>query len=198
MLQEVEIYLKGWKDRVMNMVARGFVKAVTRVEAGYLQKLQVKLLNGETIEHEQMQEYGFCSVPLPGCQNAVIFVNGSRANGIVIATDDSRYRIVLAEGEVAIYGKDGQYVKMKDGNEVEVSADKVTIASDSADVAISSSSANVTVEGAIVTVKGTTKVIVESPLTFLGGELGALKVARDTDTVVGSQVVASSLKVFAQ
>jgi phage gp45-like len=50
-----------------------------------------------------MQHYGFSSRPHPGCDFAVIALDQHPAKSVLIASNDQRYRIALAEGESAVH-----------------------------------------------------------------------------------------------
>ncbi|CAI3953339.1 Mu-like prophage protein gp45 (gp45) (PDB:3VTN) [Commensalibacter communis] len=80
-----------------------------------------------------MQHYGFASSPLPGADGIAIFQSGDRNKGVVIATNDQRYRIKsLNSGEVAIYDKSGSFITLKQDGSIEISPKnkKMTINSD--------------------------------------------------------------------
>lgn len=65
---------------------------------------------------ERIQDYGFGSRPLPGSEAALIWLNGKRDVALVISVADRRYRMVLEEGDVALYDHRGQKVHLhKDG-----------------------------------------------------------------------------------
>lgn len=65
---------------------------------------------------ERIQDYGFGSRPLPGSEAAVLWLNGKRDVALVIGVADRRYRLVLEEGDVALYDHRGQNVHLhKDG-----------------------------------------------------------------------------------
>ncbi|MFA6971625.1 MAG: phage baseplate assembly protein V [Gallionella sp.] len=76
------------------------------------QRMQLSLLDGEVMDGvERFQEYGFSSVPLPGCQAVMVCIGGSRSHGIVAATEDGRHRVKgLLPGETVIYDDLGQKV----------------------------------------------------------------------------------------
>ena len=124
-------------DRAALSIARAILRVVD--DTMPIQAVQADLLSGETRDRvERMQEYGFTSVPLPGCRGIALFVGGDRSHGAVIATEDNRYRKKgLGAGEVAIYTDEGDSIYLKRGriiqitaaNGVVVNAPTVTVAS---------------------------------------------------------------------
>lgn len=109
-------------DRVALSVARAILKIVD--DSLPIQAVQVDLLSGETRDRvERMQEYGFTSVPLPGCRGISLFIGGDRSSGSIIATEDYRYRKKgLKAGEVAIYTDEGDCIHLKRGRVIEITA----------------------------------------------------------------------------
>ena len=105
LLDQFNRLLAPLRQRVLSMVARAVVRAVEEDEG--LRRLTVGALAGEEIAGvEQMQEYGFASQPLRGCEAVVLFAGGDRNHGYIINTDDPRFRpLGLAPGEVAVYGQ---------------------------------------------------------------------------------------------
>lgn len=99
-------------------------RAVIRLidDTGGIQKIQAGLMANETRSGiERFQEYGFTSVPHEGAEAAVMFIGGMRDHGIIIATEDRRYRIKAMEGgEVALYTDEGDKIHLKRGNKIDV------------------------------------------------------------------------------
>ena len=62
----------------------------------------------ETItDREIFQHYGFTSIPQPGAEGILV----NEGNHIVlIASDDRRYRLAVAQGAVALYTDEGDYI----------------------------------------------------------------------------------------
>lgn len=114
MTAELSIAEKLWR-RVQLVVGRGRIK--TGNDAGLVQMQQVQLGAAEIRDNTpRVSEYGFTSMPLPGCHGIVIFVGGDRSNGVMIATNDQNHRLKnLQPGEVAIYDDQGQSVYLKRG-----------------------------------------------------------------------------------
>ena len=81
---------------------------------------------------EYFQHYGFTSRPLEGAQGVALIKDGQV---FMIASDDSRYRISLENGEVALYTDEGDCIHFKRDNiihveskgTVEVEAPAVTV-----------------------------------------------------------------------
>lgn len=74
-------------------------------------------------------QYGFASRPFPGADAVVIFLNGDRSKGVVVAVGDQRYRFRnLVEGEVAISDDLGQAVHLtRSGIVVDGAGNPITI-----------------------------------------------------------------------
>ncbi len=121
-----------------------------------LQELQVTILNDDVDDSiERFQEYGFTSRPKPGAEAIILCVGGSRAHAIAVAVDDRRYRLKsLAEGEVALYTDEGDYIHFKRGRVIEVMA-----------------GAKVKITAPEVEVIASTKVTLDTPLAHVTGAL---------------------------
>ena len=116
------------RRRIALLVGRAIVTLIDDTTG--LQQAQVSLLAGEIRDKiDRMQQYGFTSVPLPGAQGAAVFIGGDREHGVLICTDDARYRLKnMASGEVAIYTDQGDKIHFKRGGTIEiVASSKVTI-----------------------------------------------------------------------
>jgi phage gp45-like len=98
---------------VSNMASRASV--VLANSAGKLQRLQVRILNGETKSNlDHAEPYGFTSCPHPGAEAVLLFMGGDRSHGIAIVVGDRRYRLqALEAGEVAVYDDLQQMVALK-------------------------------------------------------------------------------------
>jgi phage baseplate assembly protein V len=171
-------------NRVRMMIGRAIIGLVN--DATKAQEVQIELLDEEIQDDaERYGNYGFTSVPHAGAEAVVVCVGGLRSHGIVIATEDRRYRLTgLADGEVAIYDDLGQKVHLgRDGIYIETDQ-KVTVNADS--VEVNAETVAVTAESVTVT----------SDTINLGGSGGA-KVARIGDSVVAGKITTGSDKVKA-
>jgi phage baseplate assembly protein V len=164
-------------NRVRMMIGRAIIGLVN--DAAKAQEVQIELLDEEIQDGaERYSNYGFTSVPHAGAEAVVVCIGGLRSHGIVIATEDRRYRLTgLADGEVAIYDDLGQKVHLaRDGIRIETDQ-KVTVNADSVEVTAES-------------------VVVNSDNINLGGTGGA-QVARVGDSVANGVITSGSNKVKA-
>ena len=132
---------------------------LTRIDdAAGVQGVQVSLLEGEMRDKvTRFQQFGFTSHPPAGCAGVFIALGGDRDHGVIVATDDRRYRVKgLEAGETAVYTHDGTIVHLKKDGEIEMTpARRVTITAPDVEM-----SGNLLVKGNIVT---------EMNLTAIGG-----------------------------
>lgn len=110
------------KNSILNLLARAVVTLVD--DTTQLQVVQVAALEGEVRDAcERFQQFGFTGRPLPGAEAVLVFPAGDRANGIVLAIDDRRYRKRnLAAGEAAVYNSGGSYILLKVSGAIEANA----------------------------------------------------------------------------
>lgn len=103
MIEALNKLTESMRAKVQLMVGRAILRAAS--DAASLQTVQASLMADEVLDDvERVQQYGFTSVPLPGAEAVLVFVGGNRDHGLVIATDDRRFRLKgLPGGEVAIY-----------------------------------------------------------------------------------------------
>lgn len=105
---------------------------------------------------EVIRHYGFTSQPHPGAEAVYVSVAGIRSHGLIIATEDRRYRLSgLAEGEVALYDDLGQMVHLTRGGIVIKGAGLPIMIQDTSEL----------------TVKAATKVRMETPLFEVTGDI---------------------------
>jgi len=99
----IDRYTEDLKGRVRLAVGRCLLTMIN--DAGPVQVVQCGLLADEPQDDlEHVQHYGYASHPHAGAEGVALFVGGNRDHGVVIATNDRRYRLrSLASGEVALY-----------------------------------------------------------------------------------------------
>jgi len=102
---------------VQSMIFRGAVKKVD--DGKKVQSIQTSGLGGYVDDFEHVQPYGFRSRAFVGAQSIVARLG---AVGALIGwVFDGRYKVTLAEGEVAIFDDQGQKVHLK-RNGIEIAA----------------------------------------------------------------------------
>lgn len=127
--------LEPIRRRLSLLIGRGIVR-LTYDDAG-IQRVQMDLLAGETRDKiERLQEYGLTSRPVVGAEGVVLFPNGSRDYGLLIAVEDRRFRLKpLEEGEVALYTDQGDRIHLKRGGTIEIhAASKVSVVSPAVEI----------------------------------------------------------------
>jgi phage baseplate assembly protein V len=108
--------------RLRSMLGLAVLRLVN--DAPGIQQVQITLMHSEVRDKaNRLQNYGFTSVPKAGAAAHYAAAAGHRGNVIVLVVDDPRYRKRnLADGEVAMYHHEGDYVLLKNGRIIEVMA----------------------------------------------------------------------------
>jgi len=116
---------KEFSDLIRNAAPFRVVLARAEDDAK-MQRHQVRGLSGELIEGaEYFQPYGFTSVPPLGSEAVAFPVGGDRGHLIVLAASDRGARKKgMSSGEVGLYTAAGDYIYLKDGQEIETSTKK--------------------------------------------------------------------------
>jgi len=114
-------------ERIRHMIARGVVRSVD--DAKMMQELsRIEMENGfSPTKIEHWHPYGFSMHPRAGAEVLSLALGGNRDHMIVIATADRRYRIKVAEGEVALHDDQSQKVHIK-RESIWVETDKKVVA----------------------------------------------------------------------
>jgi phage baseplate assembly protein V len=81
---------------------------LTNAAEGVIKRFSATGRANETItDREIFQHYGFTSIPQPGAEGIAVNEGG---HIVLIATDDRRYRLAVAQGAVALYTDEGDYI----------------------------------------------------------------------------------------
>lgn len=120
--KSLSLFMQRLRGRVRLMVGRALVSLIDDKKA--IQTLQLQALADEVLDDvERVQEYGFTSVPKRGAEAVMVCLGGERSAGLVIATDDRRYRVKsLKEGEVCIYTDEGDTIQLLRGRKIAVTS----------------------------------------------------------------------------
>lgn len=131
-LEQIKKFIEPLKRKVMMMVSRAVISSTN--DQNGIQTIKSTLNRDEVRDGiQRVQEYGFSSRPKPGAEALIVFVGGNRDHGVIVATDDRRYRIKsMSEGEVAIYTDEGDVIHLKRGRKMEISTTELTISAPSA------------------------------------------------------------------
>lgn len=121
-ISQLNRFLEPLRIKIRMLVSRTIVSLVD--DSTNMQLVQLNLMKDEIKDKvERVQNYGFTSHPKPNAQGVVLFVSGNRDQGLVIAVDDSRYRVKnLPEGGVAVYDHDGNFIKLTENAGIEINA----------------------------------------------------------------------------
>lgn len=121
-ISQLNRFIEPLRIKIRMIVSRTIVSLID--DSKNMQLVQLNLMKDEIKDKvERVQNYGFTSHPKPNAQGVVLFVAGNRDQGLVIAVDDSRYRIKnLPEGGVAVYDHDGNFVKLTEDAGIEINA----------------------------------------------------------------------------
>lgn len=119
----IKAYTDPLKRRILLMFARAVVTAIN--DSGGVQMVDLGVLEDEERDAvARPQDYGLSSNPPIGSQAVVAFFGGQRDRGVVLRVEAPDYRPNLETGEVALYDKDGNFVKLATGNEMRLKAGK--------------------------------------------------------------------------
>lgn len=159
--------LEALRRRLALTVGRCVLKLVE--DGGGLQVVQVSILKGETRPATNLQTYGFQSRPKPGAEGSVLAV-GHRGHLVVLGLDDRRYRLELADGEVAVADDLGQKVHLtRDGIVVDAGANPVTFRSSTKvrfETPLLEATGDVAAEGDVSDKSGTAQTMAAMRATF--------------------------------
>jgi phage baseplate assembly protein V len=109
------------EQKIRNLVSRGILKRVAY--DGNRRRLQLTARRGFTIDDvEHLEPYGVTTHALPGAEVVVANLGGNRGRSIVLLTHDRRHRVVIAEGEVALYTHQGEMIHLRQDGSIQLKA----------------------------------------------------------------------------
>ena len=125
------------KRRIQLLLTRGVVKLIK--SDLMMQELQIKTL-GTTLDNvEHFEPYGFTSHPQTDAEALLASLGGSRGHTVALCVADRRFRIKnMAQGEVAIYTDEGDFIHFKRNNIIDInSADTLNVTAPNVNIAAS-------------------------------------------------------------
>lgn len=125
--------LEPIRNRIRMLAARALISSVSDGSGGIT--LELTLGAAEVRDDvDLVQQYGISSKPKPGSQAVTIFISGSRAEGVTIATKGAGadMEFHLDEGEVALHTDEGDSVHLKRGRIVEITTETLRITASTA------------------------------------------------------------------
>jgi phage baseplate assembly protein V len=111
--EQLQRWIAPLKNKINSMILKAVLESVD--DADGMQFVKVKV-NGDEAQDKlaRVQNYGMTSHPKKDAEALSVFLRGDRGDGIIIAVDDTRYRLKgLAEGEVALYTDEGDTIELK-------------------------------------------------------------------------------------
>lgn len=107
--------------KLRRLIKRSLLRRVSY--NGQMRLLQILGEGGQVLDGiEHLEPFGFTSHPLSGAEPIALALNGNGSHTIVILVNDQRYRLVLEEGEAAIYNHHGDKVHIKKDRSISVQA----------------------------------------------------------------------------
>jgi phage baseplate assembly protein V len=119
---------KLWRRIAMTL---GLSHVTMAIENQTVQLLQISLMGGAVDRVPSLQLFGFASSPQPGCDALIVFLEGDRSKGVVISTNDQRYRPQnMLPGEAMIFDAFGKsvYLTKSGGIVIQCNGANVTVA----------------------------------------------------------------------
>lgn len=180
LIRTISAFTAPLARRIKMLVQRS---VLTRVKYdSKVRLLQVKLPGGQELaDIEHLEQFGFTSHAPAGAECLVLAFGGNGSHSVGLQVGDRRYRMVIEEGDVAIYNQNEDYLHLKNDG-----------------TATLKSSTKVIVDSPAVEMTGTLKVAgattLENTLTTVGATLlqNTLGVAGDTAMAANLAVVGTA------
>lgn len=103
---------------------------------GKIRVLQVQVPGGQALSDvEHLEPFGFTSHAPKGAEAIVLAFGGNGSHSVGLLVGDRRYRLVIEEGEAALYNQSGDYFWLKKDGTAEVkSSTKVVLNSPATEI----------------------------------------------------------------
>jgi len=127
LIRSISAFTAPIARRIKMLVQRS---VLTRVKYdSKVRLLQVKLPGGQELaDIEHLEPFGFTSHAPAGAECLVLAFGGNGSHSVGLQVGDRRYRMVIEEGDVAIYNQNADYLHLKnDGTATLKSSTKVIV-----------------------------------------------------------------------
>lgn len=127
LIRSISAFTAPIARRIKMLVQRS---VLTRVKYdGKIRLLQVKVPGGQELaDIEHLEPFGFTSHAPAGAECLVLAFGGNGSHSVGLQVGDRRYRMVIEEGDVAIYNQNADYLRLKnDGTATLKSSTKVIV-----------------------------------------------------------------------
>lgn len=131
-LEDLNRALEPFRRGLRTMLSMATISKEQINESNTLQTVQVDLGNDQVIDNvRRIQPFGLSSSlkdadSKAGPETILLSLSGNRDQPIIIQADDSRWRVKVDKGDVALYNSSGMSVHLK-GEEIEVSKDQAVL-----------------------------------------------------------------------
>lgn len=127
MFNAINTILKPIKNKILNLVVLGIVKAINDNQD--FQLISIQNSDGISKNIERIQNYGLTSNPPLNSGSILLSQNGDIDNGIIICVDGGKYRLKgLESGEVALYSMfNNSHILLKNDGSINVNSEKANI-----------------------------------------------------------------------
>lgn len=125
LLRSIKRLLAPLQRRVHNLVQTTVLKSLKQIDG----RVFVELcgLSGQTYDAEMLQPYGLATHPKKEADTIVLALNGDSTHSLAIVIGDSKHRLDVAEGEVALYTDEGAKLHLKNNKIIDIEADAINL-----------------------------------------------------------------------
>lgn len=127
LMRALSALVRPLSNRIKVLLRRGVLSRVKYTDNVRL--IQVKAPGGQALaDIEHLEPFGFTSHAKPGAEAVLLSFGGNSSHTVGLLVGDRRYRMVIEEGDVAIYNTNADYLHLKaDGTAELKSSTKVIV-----------------------------------------------------------------------
>lgn len=118
-LRDIKKFIDPVVNKINLSIAKGKINKI--VDTSDRQTVKVKVGKNEVREVELLGAFGFASNPPAGSTGVMVFANGDREAGYMVATKiPGSQRPQLAPGEAVQHNNNGDYIWIKENGDIEI------------------------------------------------------------------------------